>query len=501
MFPSQPKNMTTMQYLKAKTNILIVDDIPANISLLVQILSDRGYKVRVATNGKLALQSVRSNPPDLILLDIKMPEMDGYEVCRQLKSSDLTSNIPIIFISALDAVLDKVAAFTVGGVDYIPKPFEPMEVLARVEHQLRLREFQLELQTQNAQLQLLLTTAQAISSAVDVDSALEVILANVCQTLGWDLGQAWMPNTDGTFLEYRGGWYGSNICCSECQNEKKISYFAPGDGLLGKVWSCQNIEWLADVSQENESYFYPQGIKGALAIPIAFDSQVLAVLIFFQKEEMRPDERSLQLANAVANQLSAMIQRKKVEEDLQKANLELQLIANLDGLTQVANRRRFDEYLYQEWRRGMREKHPLSLILLDVDYFKLYNDYYGHQSGDECLQQLALAVSLTVKRPGDLVARYGGEEFAVILPNTSAEGAVKVAQGIRDRVKKLELSHARSPVSQWVTISMGVSSAIPTQDYSLKNIIAVADDALYKAKNQGRDRVILASEIPKIISR
>lgn len=489
--------MNSGQHSTYKTNILIVDDTPANISLLAQILSGHGYKVRVAPNGKLALQSVKSNPPDLILLDVKMPEMDGYQVCQHLKACEKTRDIPVIFISALDATIDKVAAFTMGGVDYITKPFESMEVLARIENQLRLRRFQLQLQSQNAELQLLLNTTQAISSAADVEEALQVILTNICQTIGWDFGEAWIPNAQETVLEHSRAWYASDARFNEFRLHSETFRFTPGEGFPGRVWVSQKLEWIADVSQENHQissrtqHAAEAGLKGALAIPITFDGQVLAVLVFFHRDEMKPDERARQLLNAVATQLGAMIQRKKAEAALVQANLELERLANLDGLTQVANRRRFDEYLFQEWKRGAREHQPLSLILLDVDYFKLYNDFYGHLSGDDCLQQIAKALSRAAKRPADLVARYGGEEFALILPNTSAEGAVRVAEEIRNQVQQMKMPHAASPIGDRVTLSSGVSSTIPNRDCLPKCLIAAADEALYEAKNRGRDRIVL----------
>jgi diguanylate cyclase (GGDEF)-like protein/PAS domain S-box-containing protein len=175
---------------------------------------------------------------------------------------------------------------------------------------------------------------------------------------------------------------------------------------------------------------------------------------------------------------------------LKKTNYTLQRLANIDGLTQVANRRRFDEWLRQVWRQLTREQVPLSLIFCDVDHFKLYNDTYGHQAGDNCLQQVAQAISRQVKRPADLVARYGGEEFAVILPNTPGEGALAVAQTIRQEIHSLKIPHAQSRVSEYVTLSLGVVSMVPTQGLSPEDLISNADKALYKAKEQGRDRII-----------
>ncbi|MCU0537265.1 MAG: diguanylate cyclase [Hydrococcus sp. Prado102] len=175
---------------------------------------------------------------------------------------------------------------------------------------------------------------------------------------------------------------------------------------------------------------------------------------------------------------------------LEKANQELHRLASLDGLTQIANRRRFDEYLTLEWKRSLREKQPLSLILFDVDYFKRYNDCYGHQAGDECLKQIAKESSNAVKRSIDLLARYGGEEFAVILSNTNTEGATVVAQEIRDRVRQLKIPHQQSQVKDYITLSLGISTIIPDLNSSPEILIASADTALYEAKKQGRDRII-----------
>lgn len=207
-------------------------------------------------------------------------------------------------------------------------------------------------------------------------------------------------------------------------------------------------------------------------------------------------ERTLELQGKNEQLQQEIRDRQWAEAALQTANQQLQCLASLDGLTQIANRRRFDEYLYQEWQRGTRETTPLSLILCDIDYFKLYNDTYGHQAGDACLQQVAGAISSVVKRPADLVARYGGEEFVVILPNTNASGAVYAAEAIHKLVQELKVSHAQSSVSEYVTLSVGVSSTVPTQEFLPKALIAVADEALYEAKAQGRNRVIVKAFTP-----
>ncbi len=183
--------------------------------------------------------------------------------------------------------------------------------------------------------------------------------------------------------------------------------------------------------------------------------------------------------------------RKFAEEELQKANKELQRLASVDGLTQIANRRHFDTSLEKEWRRMIREKNILSLILCDIDFFKYYNDNYGHQEGDRCLQRVAQAIDSALKRPGDMVARYGGEEFVAILPNTDSKGAEVISERIREEILKLRIPHAHSGTAPHVTLSLGVSTALPNHGSRPETLIESADKALYEAKEQGRNRTVV----------
>ncbi len=184
---------------------------------------------------------------------------------------------------------------------------------------------------------------------------------------------------------------------------------------------------------------------------------------------------------------------KALQQEKQKladANRELERLSSLDGLTGIANRRYFDTMFGREWRRALRETEPISLIMCDVDYFKLYNDSYGHQPGDECLKLVASTLAAAMQRPADLVARYGGEEFVFLLPGTHARGAIKIAERARQAVLALQLPHEASTVHDCVTLSMGAATMVPMLKHSADELLLAADKALYQAKEQGRNRVI-----------
>ena len=232
-------------------------------------------------------------------------------------------------------------------------------------------------------------------------------------------------------------------------------------------------------------------VKAHLVFPLINNNQFWGLLIvnhYYQSRAWQPGE--IDLLEQLVAQVAIAVHQAELYEQLQEANRELEELARTDSLTLIGNRRHFNTTLNLEWKRNAREQTPISLILCDVDYFKLYNDTYGHVNGDLCLKKIAGILRKTAKRPGDLAARYGGEEFAIILPNTPINGAVHLGKIIRQKVRDSQIPHRTSLVSHYVTISIGVATVIPPNNTQPETLINAADQALYQAKQQGRDRVV-----------
>ncbi|MBW4576294.1 MAG: diguanylate cyclase [Aphanothece sp. CMT-3BRIN-NPC111] len=272
------------------------------------------------------------------------------------------------------------------------------------------------------------------------------------------------------------------------------SYFVETRGQpyqKGRIQATADI-YTAGLNQCHIDLLAQLQIRANLVVPILQGEQLWGLLVAQQCSGPRQwQQLEIDLLNQLATQVGIAIQQSELYQQLQEANLELRQLVSLDKVTQIANRHCFDAYLDKVWQQMVIEEAPLSVIMCDIDFFKTYNDTYGHQTGDSCLQQVARAISEVIHRPSDLVARYGGEEFAVILPNTPAEGAVRVAESIHSQIQALKISHINSPQGQLVTLSLGVASIIPPSETSPARLIAAADRALYKAKAQGRDCVVL----------
>ncbi|MEG4468530.1 diguanylate cyclase [Microcoleus sp. AT9_B5] len=323
-------------------------------------------------------------------------------------------------------------------------------------------------------------------------------------------------------------WQAAEEVREFAENEQEIT-LAAGEGLPGAVSKSGSTQWITDLVRDRNfarsRLAQEAGLRSGFGFPIHAKSQVVGVMTFFCREELPPDRDLLQIIAVLSSQLGEFVKRKYAEQELQEAeasirflyeqekrqseelarqnlaleqaklelqgaNMELQRLASVDGLTQIPNRRCFDKKLKLEWQLMEREKESLSLILCDIDFFKLYNDRYGHQGGDECLKQVAEILASSAQRRGDLAARYGGEEFAVILPRTDVQGAKQVAEAIRSDLKAAAIFHAASKVSKFITLSMGIATTVPAAGLSIEELIGQADRSLYRAKLEGRDRIV-----------
>ena len=306
-------------------------------------------------------------------------------------------------------------------------------------------------------------------------------------------------------------------------NEKRIAAYSyvpstkwgvivqqPLDEAMGNAINIKIKSILIMISMAVIAILMALAIAGALARPIAEISKATNRLsqgdLTVKLKVMSSDEIG-QLATNFNNMINQLLKRdealglaheelenqvKKRTEELMIANAELQRISFLDGLTGIANRRYFDEFLEREWQRSKRDNTSLALIMLDVDYFKNYNDTYGHIVGDECLKIIADILKTTIKRSTDLVVRYGGEEFAIVLPDTNVQGARMVGERIRSSIEKLGIQHKTSPINGIVTASLGIAVAVTAKDTLPIKIVAAADEALYQAKQSGRNQVKVA---------
>lgn len=298
-----------------RQTILIVDDEPNNIEVLNGVLGEDN-DILFATSGKDAMDIACNQVPDLILLDIMMPDIDGYEVLTQLKADSKTNDIPVIIVTGKDLEEDESRGLNAGAVDYITKPIRTSIVKARVHNHLELKRYRDSLKT----------------------------------------------------------------------------------------------------------------------------------------------------------------------------------LSTIDGLTGLSNRRRLDEMLNIEWSRARRNQTPISLLLMDIDFFKSYNDHYGHLDGDDCLRNVTRKIAEVARRPTDVAARYGGEEFVLLLPDTAAEGALKAAQNVQGKIETLNQPHAYSSVADHVTLSIGIATIIPDDSLTPSDLIKSADEMLYAAKQGGRNQIKIIPE-------
>ncbi len=332
---------------------------------------------------------------------------------------------------------------------------------------------------------------QAIRNSLELNTIFSTTSNEIAQLLCAD----WVHIVQ--YLPERKIWLNVGEYCRNPNLPKSLGTEIPDDRnqFSAQLKQLEIVE-IADISQTEDeiNQAYAHTYPGSwLLIPIHWKSSFWGSLnLIRNSQHSHWQSFEIELALSVANQLAIAIQQSQLYQQLQQVNKELQHLATHDQLTQLANRRYFDEYLTQQWYRLNREQGLLSLILCDVDYFKRYNDTYGHLAGDECLTKVAQAIKRGVQRPADLAARYGGEEFVIILPNTDSRGAIQVVKKIQADIFKLHLPHKTSSASSQITLSFGIASLYPTTVNSPEKLIKQADIALYQAKENGRNGYYLS---------
>ena len=461
-------------------NILVVDDTRDNLRLLSNILAEQGYQVRPVSQGSRAISAAQSKTPDLVLLDIMMPEIDGYDVCRALKADDRTRDVPIIFISALNETVDKVKGFAMGGVDYITKPFQTEEVLARVKTHLSLRSMQKRLKAHNRRLALLNKMSYELQMCRTEEESYRV-LSGISEDL--------FPGVSGVLLRLNVEQIGLESVASWGTRPADIRQLSVDE--LDVIYHDHiNAIEHPEVGLISSRIGYALE-NNALYVPIGSGDDLLAVLAFdFGKDDFESSGNGWQesveskhlLITQLAEHYALSLVNLILRETLRQESIR-------DPLTNLYNRRHMEAALSREAFRSKRRGTSIGIVMCDVDHFKSFNDSYGHEAGDVVLQELARLMEESI-REEDLVCRYGGEEFLLIFSDITQETAKERAEEFLQKVRNHKIPYQ---VTQFrVTMSAGVA-VFPEHGQDIQDVVSAADAALYQAKEDGRDRVVSAS--------
>ncbi len=448
--------------------VLVVDDILSNVKLLEAKLTSEYFEVVTAFSGMEALGKIEDCDPDIVLLDVMMPGMDGFEVCRRIKANPKTAHIPVVMVTALDQPSDRVAGLEAGADDFLTKPVDDAALFARVRSLVRLKMMTDELRMREATGQSMgLVDPAATFAEVQVAGRILMIedradsAAWFSQALRKDNDVACVDTFEEALVRVRGGDFDLII----------VSLGMRGfDGLrlcsqLRSLPEGRNVPILVVVSESDRRKLHQaleMGVNDYLTRPVETN----------------------ELVARVRTQL-----RKKRYADRLRHNVQLSLeMAITDQLTGLHNRRYMARHLDNLISQAERGGKPLAFLIMDIDFFKAVNDTHGHDIGDEVLQEFARRISANV-RGCDLACRYGGEEFVVVMPDTDVPFAYAVAERLRHSIETTPILISRAPGKLNITISIGIAGSIGTGD-SADALLHRSDQALYSAKRTGRNRVV-----------
>ncbi len=452
--------------------ILVVDDVPANVKLLETRLLAEYYDVLTAFDGAEALELCEGGRIDVVLLDVMMPGMDGFEVCRRLKADPATSHIPVVMVTALDQASDRVKGLEAGADDFLTKPVNDLQLLTRVKSLVRLKTLTDELRlrastTRDIGIEELLSRsgpAHDASASVLLVEESEPAAERMRRMLRGTCDLAVVADPQAAFFNAAEGDYDCILVSTS---------FADYDPLR----LCSQLRTL------DRTRFVPIVLiarEGEQALLMrALDLGINDYLV-------RPIDREELVAR-----LRTQLRRKRYNDHLRQSVTQTIEMAVTDGLTGLHNRRYLDSHLTTLVERARARRRPLSLMITDIDRFKSINDGYGHDAGDDVLREFASRLRQNV-RGIDLACRMGGEEFVVVMPDTEGAVAGKVAERIRAQIARQPFGIGKEGRTIDVTVSVGVS-ALRIEGDSVGDLLKRADLALYEAKNGGRNRVVAAA--------
>ncbi len=457
------------------SRILIVDDIPVNIKLLTAKLARDYYIISSAENGVEALKKVEEEKPDLVLLDVMMPEMDGFETCRRIKSNPATSFIPVVMITALSDVTDRVRGLAAGADDFLGKPINDLALMARIRSLLRMKVLMDEWRSREATaLQFSPLLAETLADPLNVRNCNVLIVAD--------------DATDSAFIrETLKPLSAHTVETTSIADAAKILKDGTFDLVFSKL-ALKNEDGLTicPLMRSNpETRHIPILL---LADPEDLERVAKAFDLGANDYLLRPFD-SHELFARARTQL-----RYKRNYDRLRNGLEHNLmLALVDPLTGAFNRRYLDAHIPRFLQHVEDVKKPLSVQMLDIDFFKSVNDKYGHPAGDVVLKGVAQRVFNSV-RPSDFLVRMGGEEFAIVMPETELQNAEKIAERIRLKIAESPFLIPDSNEKINITISIGVAAAEPDSQDAARKVFDRADSALMLAKRRGRNNVAVDKE-------
>jgi two-component system, cell cycle response regulator len=453
--------------------ILVVDDVPANVKLLEAKLSSEYYDVITAKDGFEAIKKAKEHKPDIILLDVMMPGIDGFEVCKKLKEDYDVSHIPIVMVTALSDKADRIKGLEAGADDFITKPINDVALFARIKSLVRIKMLMDEVR---------LRDKTSIEMGIK-DEAMNTLISDVS---------------------------GSRVLLVDDD-------MVQGKQIVSKLESTYQVEWISDpeqalarASQGNFDVIListlltnSDGLRLASHIKSHEEMRTVPLLVLVD-DEPHIMLKALEMGindymnvpidkNEMLVRVRTQIRRKKYQEAL-KSQYQMSIsMAITDALTGLYNRHYLNTHLANMVKQAHKNGKDLALMIMDMDHFKMVNDTYGHDVGDMILKQLAKII-INRSRSAELAARFGGEEFIVLMPETDAQSAIIAAKRMCESVETTPFTINTAGEIIHKTVSIGVSSLHPDGD-SAESLLKRADEALYEAKRSGRNRIVFSATL------